>query len=177
MKRKFRFTLALLIATAFCSSFSQAQGKCSPPVGLPSIPGANIFSPEQEGFLGDALAERIQREFKLIEDPRLVEYLTRIGERLATELPLQAKLRFHLVDSPEANAWAIAGGRIYVTRKLIAVSENEDELAAVIGHELGHLVTHESAEDYSAWFREVLNVTQVTDRKDVFDKYNQLLEK
>ena len=68
------------------------------------------------------------------------------------------------------------GGRIYVSRKLVAAAQSEDELAGVIGHELGHLVAHESAIDMTRRMREVLGISGVNDRADVYDKYNQLIE-
>jgi len=76
---------------------------------------------------------------------------------------------------PDANAF-LPGGRIFESRKLIAAARTEDELAGVIAHELGHLVAHESAIDTTRQFKEMLGVTSVSDRKDVFDKYNQLIE-
>src|SRR5882724_9262038 len=168
--------LAVLVITIISSVPLNAQGKCAPPVALPSSSGANIFTPEQERYLGDAIAEQLQKENRVIEDPELVAYLTQIGERLIANLPVQAKLQFQLVDGPDANAWVIAGGRIYVSRKLVALAQSEDELAGVISHELGHLVAHETAINMTRLFKEVLNVTQVTDRRDVFEKYNQLID-
>jgi len=50
------------------------------------------------------------------------------------------------------------------------------ELEGVIAHELGHIVARHSTIDMTMLFREVLGATQVTDRKDIFDKYNQLIE-
>jgi predicted Zn-dependent protease len=65
---------------------------------------------------------------------------------------------------------------VYVSRKLVSAAQNEDELAAVISQELGHLVAHQSAIDTTRWLKEVLGVTQVGDRRDVFEKYNRLIE-
>jgi predicted Zn-dependent protease len=70
----------------------------------------------------------------------------------------------------------LPGGRIFVSRKLVAAALTEDELASVIAHELGHLVVHQGAIDTTRQFKEVLGVTSVGDKRDVFDKYNQLIE-
>jgi len=151
--------------------------KCAPPVALPAASEPNIFSTEQEIFLGDAVAEHIQRSYHVIEDAAVTTYLTAIGERLTKHLPInELKFQFFLVDLPDANAFVLPGGRIYVSRKLVAAAQNEDELAAVISHELGHLVAHQSAIDTTRMFKEVLGVTQVGDRRDVFEKYNRLIE-
>ena len=170
------FLLTCLLLTITFPSFAQQQ-PCKPPVPLPNPTEPNIFTDEQEVFLGDAVAEHIQRNYKVIEDAELTAYLKGIGERLTKHLPLnRLRFQFFLVDLPDANAFVIPGGRIFVSRKLVALAQNEDELAGVIAHELGHLVAHQGAIDTTRTFREVLGVTSVTDRRDVFDKYNQMLE-
>lgn len=106
----------------------------------------------------------------MIEDPEVTEYLTKIGERLTKHLPInRLRFQFFLVDLPDANAFVLPGGRIFVSRKLVAAALTEDELAGVIAHELGHLVTHESAIKTTRLFKEVLGVTSVGDRRDIFD--------
>lgn len=171
------FCLAsILLITIHNSNFAQQQ-PCKPPVPLPNPTEPNIFSEEQEVYLGDAVAEHIQRNYKVIEDPEITTYLKTIGERLTKNLPLnRLRFQFFLVDLPDANAFVIPGGRIFVSRKLVAAALSEDELAGVIAHELGHLVAHQGAIDTTRTFKEVLGVTSVTDRRDVFDKYNQLIE-
>jgi hypothetical protein len=153
-----------------------AQQTCPPPP-VPTNRGTNILDAQQEMFLGEAEAEHLQRNFKVIDDPDLTVYLQKIGDRLVQHMPPSSmKFTFVLYDLPTANAFGIAGGRIYVSRKLIGYIKNEDELAGLLGHELGHMAGHHAAIDFSTYFREVLGVTSVTDRKDIFDKYNQLLE-
>ena len=174
--RNLPWLLALLILVVAHSAFAQEQ-PCTPPNALPTTTAPNIFTPEQEVILGDAIAEYIQRDYKVIEDPEINAYLSTIGERLTKHLPLnRLRFRFLLVDLPDANAFVLPGGRVFVSRKLVAAALNEDELAGVIAHELGHLVAHDSAIDVTRQFKEVLGVTSVGDRKDIFDKYNQLIE-
>jgi WD40 repeat protein len=104
-------------------------------------------------------------------------HLRRIGERLLQGLPQTGiKFQFFVVDLPETNAFTLPGGHVYVTRKLIAFARSEDELAGVIAHELGHGLMHHTAVDLSRLFREILGVNEVTDRKDIFEKYNRLIE-
>jgi WD40 repeat protein len=178
MKRKrVVYSTALLLGSILVYPLTAQPQTCNPPVALPSATEPNIFSEEQEIYLGDAIAEHIQRNFRVIEDSDVTSYLTRIGERLAKHLPLnQLRFQFFLVNLPDANAFVLPGGRIFVSRKLVAAAQTEDELASVMAHEMGHLVVHQGAMDMTRMFKEVLGVTQVSDRRDVFDKYNRLID-
>lgn len=154
-----------------------AQQKCQLPTPPVSTAGQNIFSEEQEMHLGDAIAEQVQRDHNVIDNEEVTRYLRRMGERLTKHLPpTDLRFQFFLFDVNDVNAFTLPGGRIYVSRKMVAFAKNEDELAGVIAHELGHIVARHSAFDMTSLFREVLNVTQVTDRRDIFARYNQLIE-
>jgi WD40 repeat protein len=179
MKRQTLFHLSLLMLLSCTAVFplQAQQGDCLPPVALPKSTEPNIFSQEQEIYLGEAVAEHIQKDYRVVEDVALTSYLTRIGGRLSQHLPLtNLRFQFFLVDLPDANAFVLPGGRIYVSRKLVALAQSEDELAGVIAHELGHLVVHESAIDITRRFKEVLGITEVRDRRDIFERYNQLID-
>lgn len=169
--------VAFLLGSILAYPVAAQQQTCLPPVTLPAPTEPNIFSEEQEGYLGDAIAEHIQKNYHVIEDVEVTAYLTRIGERLTKHLPLnRLHFQFFLVDLPDANAFVLPGGRIFVSRKLVSAAQTEDELASVMAHELGHLVAHQSAIDTTRMFKEVLGVLKVGDRRDIFDKYNQLIE-
>src|SRR5688572_30262447 len=177
---KFKLPLYLLVFVLCCSAAVAIQGQqknCLPsPVG-PASPEPNIFNEVQEIFLGEAISQRIQKDYTIIEDKALIGYLNAMGERLLRHLPLkQTRLQFFLVDLADANAFVLPGGRIYVSRKLVALAQNEDELASVISHELGHLANRDTAIDMTRLFRQVLGVTAVTDRRDIFERYNQLID-
>src|SRR5262245_55809882 len=153
-----------------------AQQPCRPPTPQLSRE-PNIFTEEQEVDLGDAIAEQIQRNFRVIDDDEVTGHLRRIGERVVKHLPpTKLRFQFFLVDLPEANAFVLPGGRIYVSRKMVAFAQSEDELAAVIAHEIGHLVARQQSIAMTRRLKEALGVTQVTDRRDIFDKYNLLVE-
>ncbi|HEV7683519.1 MAG TPA: M48 family metalloprotease [Pyrinomonadaceae bacterium] len=169
--------VALLLGSILAYSVAAQPQTCLPPVALPAPTEPNIFSEEQEIYLGDAIAEHIQKNYHVIEDVEVTAYLTRIGERLTKHLPLnRLHFQFFLVDLPDANAFVLPGGRIFVSRKLVSAAQTEDELASVMAHELGHLVAHQSGIDTTRLFKEVLGVVKVGDRRDIFDKYNQLIE-
>lgn len=176
-----RTARALLVGALACGPAvhgrAAAQPQCPPPPSA-SHADANIFSPEQEIDLGDAMHASLLARFKVIEEQALTSFLTRIGERLLAHMPGESGLkpRFLLSDLPQANAVSLPGGRIYVTRKVVALARDEDELAGVLAHELGHAWTHDAAVTVTRRLRQILGVTRVGDRKDVFDKYHQLLD-
>lgn len=156
---------------------SNAQNSCPAPPPVRGTAKGNIFTDQQEMDLGDAMAERGEKDFHVVHSEELNAYLNGIAQRLLAQMPpTQLKFRIVLVDLPVVNAFTMPGGRIYVTRKLVAFTRSEDELASVLGHELGHALTHQPAADMSRLFREVLGVTEVGDRSDIFLKYNQMIE-
>lgn len=174
--------LFLLSATSLDPAHVFAQQtppRCQPPaLSAPSSAAAqNIFTPAQEADLGDAVAEHVGRSFRVVEDAELNAHLRRVGAQLVKQLPETGlTYQFFLADLPDVNAFTLPGGRIYVSRKLVAFAREEDELAGVLAHELGHAVARQSAIEMTRMLREVLGVTAVTNRADIFDKYNQLVE-
>src|ERR1700686_4526232 len=136
--------------------------------------GPNIFNDEQEEWLGEVIDQTFRKQFHVVEDPD--GYLQKLGERLLAQLPpTKMHYRFFIVDAPELNSFGTAGGRIYIFRRIISFTQNEDELAAVLGHEIGHIATHQAAIEFSAIMRE-LNILQVGDRHDIFNKWNQVVD-
>src|SRR5215475_13823515 len=174
---KILFKCCLLLPALIQASVTiNAQQPCRPPTPQLSRE-PNIFTEEQEGDLGDAIAEQIQRNFRVIDDDEVTGHLRRIGERVVKHLPpTRLRFQFFLVDLPEANAFVLPGGRIYVSRKMVAFAQSEDELAAVISHEIGHLVARQHTISMTRRLKDAIGVTQVTDRRDIFDKYNSLVE-
>ena len=154
-----------------------AQTPCGAPPAVLQSSAPNIFSEQQEQWLGDATAEEIESYLLPIKDPQLNAYLSTIGNRLLAALP-PTKIQFHflLVESADVNGFSLAGGRIYLTRKLVASAHNEDEIAGVIAHEMGHILSHQFAFETTADLKRLLGVTSVGDRADVFAKYQRLMD-
>jgi hypothetical protein len=155
---------------------AQQSTPCSSPVSIPPASQPNIFSPEQEIALGDIFAQLLDTRLAANDDEALTGRLRAVGDRLSAQLPVSGlHFRFYLSDAPQANAFSIAGGRIYVTRKMVSFLRSEDELAAVIGHEMGHIVTHQSAIENTALLQQ-LQVSHLSDTNDIFDKVNLIIE-
>lgn len=171
--------LSLTILAILTCTFSTVYGQeCTPPQITPESKGANIFSPDQEMVLGDLTYQSLVRDMHFVRDPDLVAYINRIGERLIKYLPPTGlKFQFFIVDIPEANAFDVPGGYVFISRKLISFARSEDELAGVMAHELGHAVERHGAVSFTQQLKKILNVTQVGDRKDIAEKYNLLIER
>ncbi|MDH4016180.1 MAG: M48 family metalloprotease [Actinomycetota bacterium] len=96
--------------------------------------------------LGGEEAEKVEQKMGLVEDAALVAYVDALGRKLAaaSDRP-EGPWRFLVIDMPEPNAFALPGGHVYVSRGLLALVNSEDELAGVIGHEIGHVTAGHSA--------------------------------
>ena len=156
---------------------SAARNGCPAPPAVLKLTQPNIFSEQQEQWLGDAMADQIERYFKPVQDPAENEYLDHIVKRLLAALPpTKIQFRVVLIDASSVNAFSIAGGRIYVFRKLVANAKNEDEVASVIGHEMGHILSHQFAIRATADFNRLLGVTSVGDKADIYAKFQRLID-
>jgi len=93
----------------------------------------------------------IRKQYGVYDDQPLQAYVQRVGERLAAKSHRrQLQYTFTVLDSAEVNAFALPGGYVYVTRGLLAHLNSEAELAAVLGHEIGHVTARHAVRRYSA---------------------------
>lgn len=110
-----------------------------------------LLSESQEIELGRKNDPQIRREYGVYDDPRLQAYVQTVGERLARTSHRPALVyRFTVLDSPDVNAFALPGGYIYITRGILAYLGSEAELAAVLGHEIGHVTARHAVRQYTA---------------------------
>jgi WD40 repeat protein len=175
--RKTLFPFSLLVCLVFGCVVASAQD-CQPPAITANSKNYNIFTPEQEMMLGELVYQQMAGETRYIQDEKLLAYVREIGNRLVRHLPPTGlKFQFFIVDIPSANAFNTPGGYVFLSRKLVAFTKNEDELAGVMAHELGHATVRHAASDMSELFKKILNITQLGDRRDITDKFNLLLER
>ena len=105
---------------------------------------------EQEVELGRKLAPQMAAQFGGISSDPARELVSRVGSRIvaqsaATRTPY--KFNFHLLaDRRTVNAFALPGGQIFITEALLKLLSGEDEVAGVLGHEVGHVLARHSAE-------------------------------
>jgi WD40 repeat protein len=171
-----RTLASLLISLLLFGLPARAQTAACPaaPAALSST-APNIFNTRQEQDMGDAYAEIEDSHIRFVNDPAGEAYLAKVAHKLLAVLPpTEFHFRYKIVDSLQVNAWSIAGGHIYFTRKLITAAANEDEIAGVMAHELGHILIHQMAVETTAELKELLHVTSVSDRTDIFDKIHRM---
>lgn len=169
-------SLFFFVCLAGVSLKAQApDASCLGPPATLKPAGANIFNAQQEQDLGNVYAEIEDAHIRLVSDPAAADYLEKIGGKLLAALPpSEFHFRYKVVDSWQVNAWSIAGGHVYVTRKLIAAAANEDQIAGVLAHEFGHIMIHQQAVETTSALKYWLNVTSVGDRNDIFDKVQRM---
>ncbi len=108
--------------------------------------GAVLQSVEKDKAQGRETARQVEIDMGIYPDAAGTRYLNRIGERLVKVNPDQTfDYQFAIVDQYGPNAFALPGGHIYVSRGLLALTNSEDELAGVVGHEIVHVSRRHSA--------------------------------
>lgn len=109
-----------------------------------------LMSEADEVQLGRQADAEIRQTMGVYDDPALQSYVSGVGQRLAraSNRP-QLPWAFTVVNEPAVNAFALPGGFIYLTRGILPFIRDEAELAAVLGHEIGHVDGRHSAEAYS----------------------------
>ena len=108
------------------------------------------MSESQEINLGRQYSAEVIKEMPPYEDTALAAMVQRVGERLAVNSHRQDLIyRFTVLDSTSVNAFALPGGYIYITRGMLAYLNSEAELAAVLGHEIGHVTARHSVRQHS----------------------------
>src|SRR5688500_13012751 len=104
---------------------------------------------QQESQLGREEHPKILAEFggEYTEKPELTAYVSSVGQFIASTCErTEVKYTFTVLNTPDVNAFAVPGGYIYTTRGLLALANNEAELASVLGHETGHITARHTAE-------------------------------
>lgn len=100
------------------------------------------FTPRQEYFIGRSVGATLLTTYSVDADEAATRYLNVLGQGLAAAGPrpeTYAGYRFAILDSREINAFAAPGGFIFVSRGMLDLCQSEDEVAAVLAHEIAHV--------------------------------------
>ncbi len=136
-----RIILAVLMTTLSACAVNPVTGKQD----------LALMSEQDEIALGKKTHQQVLQQYRVYDNPALQSYVRLIGNKLAdSSHRRQLEYHFTVLDSKEVNAFALPGGYIYITRGLMAYLNSEAELAAVLGHEIGHVTARHSVRQYSA---------------------------
>jgi predicted Zn-dependent protease len=156
-------------------SVVRAQQPCSVTPVLRIRTAANIFNAQQERTLGDIEAEWVESNYHPVHDAELAAHLNTVAGRILSQFPPdRARVHIILIDTSEAESFSVGPERIYITRKMITLLKNDDELAGLLGHELGHILARQNAVIMSQLFRGILGVNTISDRKDISEMVTRL---
>ncbi|MFH1368784.1 MAG: M48 family metallopeptidase [Elusimicrobiota bacterium] len=166
MHLKFRFLSFLLPSSIFLlSCFSGCA--TNPVSGKQEI---RLFSDDDEITLGSQTKQVIIKEYGEYSDPGLKQYIEDVGRRLvASSERKYLPYNFTILDTDMINAFAAPGGCIFVTRGILKAFENEAELAAVVGHEIGHVSARHSmgALEKQYGYEIMFKLAEILSKKDL----------
>jgi beta-barrel assembly-enhancing protease len=101
--------------------------------------GVNFYSLEKEIAMGKQLAQEVERQAKVIDDPVIAEYINRVGQNIVRNSDAKVPFTIKVLDTEEVNAFALPGGFFFVNSGLILKADSEAELAGVMAHETAHV--------------------------------------
>ena len=132
--------LSLLLAVPYTAFPKDDQKKDPDAIGDRNVSGkVNFYSLEKEIALGKQLAQQVERQSKIINDPVVSEYVNRIGQNLVRNSDAKVPFTIKVIEDPTVNAFALPGGFFFVQSGLILKADTEAELAGVMAHEIAHV--------------------------------------
>jgi predicted Zn-dependent protease len=103
------------------------------------------YSTDKEVQMGQAIAREAVKQLKLTDDPLVQKRVEDIGKKIAAVCDRkEISYHFYVVNEKDINAFSLPGGYVFVYKGLVDKVDNDDELAGVIGHEVGHIVARHS---------------------------------
>jgi predicted Zn-dependent protease len=142
MRRPLALLLTMWMAFGLTAGSALAQNKNKDPdaIGDRDVgSGINFYSLEKEIALGKGLAQEVERQAKIIDDPIIAEYINRVGQNIVRNSDAKVPFTIKVLDTEEVNAFALPGGFFFVNSGLILKTETEAELAGVMAHEIAHV--------------------------------------
>lgn len=112
-----------------------------------------LYSNDELGKMGITSFEQMKQEIKISKDPATNQFVQCVADAIIKNVPQSAhKGEWEVVvfDSPQINAFALPGGKIGVYTGILNVTENQHQLGAIMGHEVGHVIEHHSNERLSS---------------------------
>src|SRR5262245_36196625 len=165
MKRLLSAGFSLLVVLALSAPYAICGGGKDPKKDPEEIgnrdvgKGVNFYSLEKEIAIGKGLAQDVERQAKLINDPVIAEYVNRVGQNLVRNSDAKVPFTIKVIDAEEVNAFALPGGFFFVNSGLILKADNEAELAGVMAHEIAHVAARHGTKQ--ATRGELINIASI----------------
>jgi predicted Zn-dependent protease len=165
MRIRSQVPLAILAALSLLAAGAFAGDKKKPKDNPDEIgnrdvgKGVNFYSLEKEIALGKQLAQEVERQAKIIDDPIIAEYVNRVGQNLVRNSDAKVPFTIKVLDSEEVNAFALPGGFFFVNSGLMLKAESEAELAGVMAHEIAHVAARHGTKQ--ATKGELINIASI----------------
>ncbi len=121
--------------------------------------GLDFYSLEREQMLGRELAQQVEASSRLITDPKVTEYVNRVGQNIVRNSDARVPFTIKVIDDDEVNAFALPGGYFYVDSGLILAADNEAQLAGVMAHEIAHVAARHATKN--ATREELFNLASI----------------
>src|SRR5215472_10709635 len=144
MFRKRAFLAMLGLALAIAASAARKPGD-------PLKPGFNLFSKQDDVQIGQENSKQVLQQYEVVKNQFLQDYVQRMGQKLASAPEAKASgfnFTFTVLNVDQVNAFALPGGPMFIYTGLLKATDNEAQLAGVMGHEMSHVIlrhgTHEA---------------------------------
>src|ERR1035438_1981186 len=142
MRSTFGLSSVLLLSYSLLSVpvFADDKNKNPDAIGDRDVgKGVNFYSIEKEIALGKGLAQQVERQAKIIDEPVIADFVIRLGQNLVRNPDPKVPFTIKVIDTEQVNAFALPGRFFFVNSGLILKADSEAELAGVMSHEIAHV--------------------------------------
>ena len=183
---------AIVVLTVSLSTLVRSQSTRTPgwtpptprtastPFAPKPVPVHNIFKTEADVWLADAIEKLEQDIGDPLQDKPITDYVSMVGDHLAKySVAPNKKYQFIVTRDTDTRAMTPGGGRVYISLGMLELLENEDELAAILAHEIGHDAFHHAARMVTRqmfWLTEIKKIRTPADAETALAELNEKLD-
>jgi predicted Zn-dependent protease len=109
------------------------------------------YNTDKEVAMGESIARAVEKEYKFVDDPLVQKRVEDVGKKIVSVCDRKdISYHFKVLDDEEINAVSLPGGFVYINKGLVDKVANDDELAGVLAHEVGHIAARHSIKKLQA---------------------------
>jgi predicted Zn-dependent protease len=141
MKKRFVSVCGIfaILAATVASTAADNQKDNVDDIGNRRVAHRSLISEEKEIAIGKQYSMQIDQQAKLFRDPVVNEYVNRIVQNVARNSDVKVPVSVKIIDDPTLNAFALPGGFLYINTGTLLAATEEDQIAGVMAHEIGHV--------------------------------------